>query len=70
VNSYAYFFYVAFIAENFNIDDINKMLEDPVCVKLAHEYMRKIPNSIFDIHNFIQTLTTIASSIDFSVGKI
>ena len=53
-----------------NIDDINKMLEDPVCIKLAHEYMRKIPNSIFDINNFIQTLTTISSSIDFSVGKI
>lgn len=46
-----------------NIDDINKMLENPVCIKMAHEYMKKIPNSIFDINNFIQSLTTISYNI-------
>ena len=46
-----------------NPSDINKLLNYPICIKQAHDYLRKIPNSIFDIRNFIQTLETIAKNI-------
>jgi hypothetical protein len=46
-----------------NPSDINKLLNDPICIKQAHDYLRKIPNIIFNIRDFIQTLETIARNI-------
>ena len=46
-----------------NPKDINQLLENPICIKNAHEYMRKIPNSIFDINNFIYSLQILTKNL-------
>jgi hypothetical protein len=40
-------------------DDINRLLEDPVCIKLAHDHMKKIKKGPYDIPQFIAGLEEI-----------
>ena len=47
-----------------NPEDINRMLENPICLKLAHEHMKKIKKSPYDINEFIVTLQNIITKIN------
>ena len=39
------------------------MLENPICLKLAHEHMKKIKKNPYDINEFIVTLQNIIKKI-------
>ena len=44
-------------------EDINRMLENPVCIKMAHEHLKRIKKGLYDIYWFIESLNGIMKTL-------
>jgi hypothetical protein len=46
-----------------NPGDINVLLENPVCLKNAHEHMKKIDNSVYSIDSFVASIKSLVNRV-------
>jgi hypothetical protein len=44
-----------------NPGDINELLENPICLKNAHEHMKRIDNSVYSIDSFVASIKSLVN---------